>query len=257
MKHKFASEAELVRAYLSAIERESRDGDWVAYPETGAFDLLMVQKSSGVQVGIEAKLSLNVKVLIQALAGTKNWSHVGPDYRAVLVPGGGVQGGLHEISLRLGLTVLSPQDISWSGAPRWSIYNGLPEEADTHALEKWYPWCPVERVKLPDYVPDCIAGSPSPITLTQWKIKAIRAAILLDKQGYITRADIKDLGMDVSRWCNNSTWLQPAKRDGRFVQYTAGPGIPDFKAQHPRNYAEIEADYAVWFAELEKKRGKK
>jgi hypothetical protein len=32
--------------------------------------------------------------------------------------------------------------------------------------------------------------------------------------------------------------------------YVAGPRLPDFKAQHPRVYAEIEADAAKWMPSI-------
>ena len=91
----YATEAELVAAFCALIDparwaRNPSDAPrWTQYHETAGWDLLLVNPD-GVQIGIEAKLSLNPKVLDQALPG--RWGEErGPDYRAVLVPADGLQ----------------------------------------------------------------------------------------------------------------------------------------------------------------------
>ena len=102
-KQSFASEAEMVAAFVGAVERinhryRDKPDDpmrWTVYPETGGFDLLLVQDATGDQLAVEAKLTFNLKVLEQVLPGRfdATWRHPakGPDFRAVLVPSGGLE----------------------------------------------------------------------------------------------------------------------------------------------------------------------
>lgn len=256
---KFASEADLVRAFCDCIEQNNRlavnnrlwQHDWAIYPETCGFDLVLACRRTSVQIGIEAKLSLNLKVIQQALEGSEAtyWTQ-GPDYRAVLVPRGpSVQKGIATVASRIGLTVLTVYDqkISWHGThnPEWRTSPSLPdEEGDSFNLRGWYPWLPQERLKLPDYVPDVVAGVKSPVALTQWKIKAIKLMVLLDRFGRVTRGDMKALGISPTRFTDAyNGFLEASAEMGGYVRCDR---TPDFKVQHPRNYVEIEADFDKW-----------
>lgn len=255
---RFESEADLVRAFCACVERRNAAAarrpnfrhDWVIYPETAGFDLVLACRFSGIQVGIEAKLRLNLKVIEQALAGHGcEWSG-GPDYRAVLVPlGPSVQSGIRTVANHIGLTVITVYDsrISWHGThdPDWMIQPSLPDEDGSgFSLEGWHPWLPTERLKLPEYVPDVEAGHKSPVALTQWKIKAIKLMILLDRRGRVTRGDMKALAISPTRWTDAYNGLLVASpAAGGYVRCDA---TPDFRRQHPRNYAEIEEDFEKW-----------
>lgn len=273
----FASEAQLVAAFCSGIERINhayRDKPeshmrWTIYAETAGFDLLLVQDATGVQLGIEAKLSLNLKVLEQCLPN--RWDcfgerpERGPDYRAVLVPNGGTQHNLSRIAQVLGLTVLhiynqrcdpseEPGWRPWPGwvkpQPEWAFTPHLPDETEGGfggmRLGEWHPWLPEERCELPGYVPDVPGGVKSPVKLTTWKVKAIKLMVVLDRRGWVTRADMRALQIGPTMWCGWDGWLDPDKVKGGYVR---GDNTPDFRAQHPRVYAEIEADFAKWGTE--------
>lgn len=235
MRHKlkpmFEKESDLCAAFIAALDK-----DWTAYPETCGFDILLVRAADGFQIGVQAKLRLTVQVVLQALEGNGDWRWAsnGPDCRAVLVPGGACVAGVAELSQRLALTVI-----------RYSMGYGFrpdlprPRERWGGDLSEWHELCPAQRLRLPAYVPDTAAGAPAPVQLTEWKIKALRIAVLLERRGYVTRADFKALMIDPRRWID-SGWL------------VAGPHglargtMPDFKAQHPRNYEEIAADFDKW-----------
>jgi hypothetical protein len=259
------SEAALVEAFCALIEQRNeriqkcRGADdhphgkkklWTIYREACDWDLMLAEEGSGVQIGIEAKLCLNIKVLNQALSGSSNerWQTSGPDYRAVLVPRGGRNGAeLGLICDRLGLTVLGIYDMRpYSAEPEWHLSDQLPDQDDPtdFCMDGWHWWAPLERCKLPDYVPDVPAGVASPLKLTEWKIRAIKLWILLDRRGHVTRADMKALGLSQSRFCDRfHGMLKPDPSAGGYVRHDASP---DFRAQHPRNYAEIEADFEKW-----------
>lgn len=255
MSRLFATEADLVRCYCAQIDpaRWSNNPDrapaWVAYHETAGWDLLLVHPS-GAQVGVEAKLSLNAKVLDQALPG--HWADTaGPDYRAVLVPQDGLQLHMKSIALHLGIVIITCRPEERDGR-HVRIYAraepDLPDEAWEYRMRSWPNWCPSQRCRVPDYVPDVSGGHAAPVTLTAWKIDAIKLVILLDRRGFVTRADMKALKLSPSRWTDHHHgFLSPAPERGGYVRNSR---TPDFKAQHPLNWAQIEADFATWSADL-------
>ena len=228
----FKSEAELCAVFISTVDKRS----WTPYPETAGFDILLSRKKDGFQIGIEAKLRLNVEVLNQALPAYK-WDAVvqGPDCRAVLVPQY-ANGGLSKICDGLGITLIS----CWK-PNSYRHQNFTPTLPDGNWHDDWHEWCPLQRHNLPDYIPDVTAGCSAPLQLTEWKIKAIKLAIILDERP-VTRADFKALRIDPSRWTDRFTgWLNQTE-----AGYVRGKHCPDFKAQHPVNYEQIKADREKW-----------
>lgn len=240
----FTSEADLCSAFIADVQKAK---GWKIYPETGGFDILMVRDSDGAQLGIEAKLSLNVKVMEQALEGLR-WDagYCGPDYRAALVPAEKCQSGLANIANYLGITVITYDRERGrhlrhgSGLP-CSIRPDLPEQQSWGAERDWFEWCPVERLRLPEYVPDVAAGRSAPMALTDWKIKAIKLAIILEERP-VTRNDFKDLKISPTRWTDKWTGWLDATPNG----YVANKSMPDFRAQHPVNYEQVKVDREKW-----------
>lgn len=240
----FENEAELVACFCRCIDPAKWNTNpehapkWTVYHETAGWDLLLVDPT-GFQVGIEAKMTLNAKVLEQALSGLHSGWDQGPDYRAVLVPdtSRALQQHLTVIAVNLGITIIRQR-----GAEYPHFWPDLPDERSHYRMEDWWNWCPVERCKLPDYVPDVVGGKPSPVTLTVWKVAAMKLMVLLDRRGFVTRADMKMLKLSESRWTQAGMgFLDPSPRG-----YVRGDSTPDLRAQHPGNYAQIEADYEVW-----------
>lgn len=245
MATRFEREHHLCAAFIEALPEA-----WTAYPETAGFDILLVHRD-GYQVGVEAKLRLNAKVVEQSLP---SWhadygyrEESGPDFRAVLVPKGCV-GGLSAVCSALGITVIScshPSERSGYGI-RDEFRPRLPEQNpkwnwdDKH----WHDWCPLKRCRVPEYVPDVVAGASAPATLSVWKVGAIKLTVLLERRGYLTREDFKRFDVSMSRWTAPwSGWLSKGGARGRWIK---GPALPDFRTQHPVNFAEIEADFPKW-----------
>lgn len=240
MSAEFNKESDMCEEFMRHIP-----ATWIAYPETGGFDILLVRKEDGFQIGIEAKLKLNAKVIAQAAEYIGPWYAMqeGPDCRAVLVPSG-AGGDLSFVCRLLGIEVIRCLPASAWG--RQGFYPDLPALSnDRYTRDKWFEFCPARRLKLPDYVPDTKAGDSSPITLTHWKIGAIKLKILLEKTGYLTRGDFKKLEVSISRWIQGGllAWLQPGKIRGQWV---GSERLPDFKIQHPLNYIQIDADFEKW-----------
>lgn len=236
----YTKETDLCRAFIESVKDA-----WTCYPETCGFDILLSRKEDGFQIGVEAKLVLNAKVIAQVaeMVGYYYVDSPGPDCRAILVPGrsGVTLAGVCEL---LGITVIrmyEPEENPYVRRHR-EFYPDLPNGHywnDDH----WYEFCPLDRLHVPDYVPDVKAGASSPVSLTPWKVGAIKLDITMKKRGFITRKDFKYFEISMSRWITPACcWLMKNGEGG----WTAGPTLPDFRKQHPVNYVEIEKDYEKW-----------
>lgn len=246
------------RAMVADFTAWVRHQGWQVYAETGRWDLVVVRPEDGFQIGIEAKLRLNADVLCQVLAhDTRLRQGYGPDCRAVLVPEAKAVGGLVAIARRLNVVVVTGSGpatehhsfcragVWYGGRDGWKgcCFNpGLPDKNDGQYTDPaWPELCPDQRITLPEYVPDVVGGASAPVALTHWKIQAIKIACLLEYRGWVTRSDFKALHLHMSRWTEGA-WLSRADC-GRWI---AGPGLPDFRAQHPMNYEQIKADLPEW-----------
>ena len=222
----FASEAAMCAAFIAGLPEQ-----WTAYPETAGHDILLVNNSGdGCQIGIQAKLRLNAEVLCQAVRYDVSYFDEAPDFRAVLVPIGG-SAGLSELAPYCAVTVITMRT---GPQPFWPDLPG--GRFDT---EKWHPLCSTRRHTLPEYVPDVRAGSAAPLQLTKWKIGAIKIAVLLES-GPVSRATFKHVGIDIRRWIAQG-WLRPG-----LAGFVGGPGLPDFRTMHPKNWEDVRADFARW-----------
>lgn len=237
-KRPFETEVDLCTAFMEAIDKRS----WTPYVETEGWDILLVRRADGFQIGVQAKLKFNVHVINQALESGYRFAIAGPgpDCRAVLVPECEA-GDLHGICAHLGVTVIqmrSSQDGHWREVD--FRFNSrftpvLPEPGKGDWWEAWKELAPARRYRLPSYVPDGVAGAPSPIQLTEWKIRAIKLLILLDERGFVTRLDFDHLKLDPRRWLT-LCWLQA--KDGKMIAGT----VPAFLAQHPKVSLQIRAE---------------
>jgi hypothetical protein len=235
----FKTETELCAAFIAAVPKE-----WTAYPETWGWDILLVRNADGCQVGVQAKLKLNAKVLIQAAEDRWVTDREGPDYRAALVPEFEA-GELAALAPHCSITVVmfrgaAPKYAAWP-----TFWPPLPNE-DRRLFapgDDWHELVPVRRYNLPDYVPDVRAGASAPAQLTHWKIGALRIAALLHTTGFVTRSDFTRQRVDIRRWIagGGTGWLRP--RAGVFVR---GDRWPDFEKKHPVVWEQILADPNTW-----------
>lgn len=226
----FATEVELCAAFISWAEKNGA----TCFPEWKGWDILVVLPS-GQQIGVQAKLSCNDQVMLQALPGDLDLIKQGPDFRAILVPSVGPPRG--SITHRLGLIVFEPK-MEWSPG---CLGYGLSSERSFlgsfspafEFTEYWLDWNPESRLKLPETATDSIAGSPSPVTLTLWKLKAISLVAELEVLGRVHRSRVLELGLSMTIWTQRR-WLKPAGERGYWVR---GETCPSFETQHPSAYA--------------------
>ena len=234
---RYKTEADLCAAFITWAKAEAgrrswgvETPAWTPYAETAGWDILLVG-ADGTQIGIQAKLKFNLKVIAQSIP--ERWAHwhdVGPDYRAVLVPER--DDTAEQICAALGLMLFSPGRSGYGMQPD-EFSPGLAME---HA-QGWHYWSPRKRCELPEFVPDVPAGASGPVQLTKWKVAALRVVATLEVRGFVTREDFRRLQVDPRRWTGPSGWLVAGAVPGRFVR---GPDL-DFDAQHPVVYAQVLA----------------
>lgn len=246
----FTKEADLCAAFIETLPK-----GWTVYPETAGFDMVLLHDATGTQIGVEAKLRLNAKVILQAVDRFSRHHLPGPDFRAVLVP---KTSELAAVCALLGLTVLVVSKVQ-RGVTQYDANRGkaffsrpkLPDvERDGWLNDDRLSWCdqaPIDRLALPDYVPQVECGVPAPMTLSTWKIKAIRVCVWVERAGTIRREHFKALKIDSGRWMNGH-WLQKGAARGDWV---AGPHFPadSYRKHYGATYTQIEADFDRWSAE--------
>lgn len=256
LKANFQTEAELCATFIGQLPK-----GWTAYPETAGFDIVLVRDADGVQIGVEAKLSLNAKVLLQVVEHYDGYSQGrGPDFGAALVPYGRAGAEMSALARRLQVTVIEMKSKEAYITLRNPSYGGFrfidrhvkKFEPDLPALDDrwcrfWFDQMPMQPLDLPEYVPDVAAGASGPSQLSEWKIKAIKLCILLERRGYVTIADFSHLHLHRQRWLQNR-WLDLRVVEGCLSrgQYVKGPWLKDLRAAHPVNYGQIEADFERW-----------
>jgi len=225
----FKAETALCRSFIDWLPEE-----WTAYPETQNYDILLIGPQ-GYQIGVEAKLRLNAEVIEQAVRDRRSRSDTGPDFRAVLVPSD-VNHKLKSLCRHLGVTVLR-QAASYchDNLPKLSTWNCR----SWYFSDEWVDECPTSRLILPEYIPRVEAGASSPKVLSSWAIRSMKLMIILEKRGYVTRADFKALILSPSAWATSAGYLSKGDVRGRWI---ASEYMPDLKAKHPETYAEILAD---------------
>jgi hypothetical protein len=243
------TEADLCRRFIDDLE----DG-WTVYPETCGWDMLLVLEkprelsvpeqrvwqhsrdlplAPGTQLGIEAKLRCNCTVLRQALPRrmyTDVEDTTGPDFRAVLVPK--VSGDFATVARHLDLVVLE-------GEPHPERYRGPDAKRLEQLLRHARAWPHMKQYELPEIVPRCEAGVPSPSTLSRWKVAAIKLCLRLRANGFVTRSDFNELGLSTSIWYHR--WVVKGERVGRVQRWVREPGWTPWDEVHADEAAQLLA----------------
>ena len=232
-RQSFRSEADLCSVFLAALKQQHA-GQWLAYAETEGWDILLIRVKDGFQIGIQAKLALNIAVINQCLEYGRSACEIGPDCRALLVPAS-TGDNFRAICQYIGLTIINVLPEQARIEPK------LPSPKTRSQTSPWHEWCPIRRHPLPNYVPDVVAGASSPVRLTPWKIKALKLAALMEVRGSVSRADFRHLGLDPRRWTARDGWLCASS-----AGYVAGRRTPDFAKQHPTVFSQIKADFPKW-----------
>lgn len=196
-------------------------GDWDVYPECSGWDIVLVRTgpayvsagvtvSPGEQVGIEAKVHPNLRVINQVVGGRSR--RVGPHYRAALVPA--VTPDFREVARLLKFHAWDEQTVaSWHSATHPVGQLGL-RWRESHAKPLWLPPVASQRA----------AGVPCPAPLSPWRVKALKLCNRLCERGYVTSADFKELDLSIQLWRVNKWLVDDGTREGRHFKFVRGPG---------------------------------
>jgi hypothetical protein len=238
MGMKFSRETDLCAAFLKAVPE-----GWTSYPETGGFDILLSHDSTGFQIGVEAKLVMNAKVVEQALPSLDR-SHIGPDFRAILT--GSFNKSIDMICRHLGVTSILMRE-GFRGQP--TFRPNLPDMIGGRGWgwydqQNWFDWGPDQRIELPEYIPDVAAGASAPIRLSPWKIKAIKVCIFVERTGKMTRRQFCQLRISPTMWLDGRIMKKGDVRG----EWVAGPCFPAdrLRRDHAENFKQIEDDFEKW-----------
>lgn len=187
---------------------------WTVYPECEDWDMLLVKDKT--QIGVQAKLRQNWEVLWQALRQLRI-NKSGPNAAAILVPE--AHHRFHDLCRMSRLLCFAPYRTGRFGRSFWP----LPDQ-----ISRDYLWSFPEPVWTPPAVPQLPAGVPSPKSLTQWRVKAIRMCRQLRRKGFVTTRTFKLLGMSPSTWVNRWIIASGEKYKGR-IKYILRTGaiLPD------------------------------
>jgi len=216
-----------------AFSEYAQTHSWVVYPETGSWDMLLVK--GDIQIGIQAKLKLNIKVIHQALphdyrrtAGI-NLSVPGPNYRAVLVPQRDYD--FMDVCAACHLACFCPE-VDRYGDARW-LDQGLIAESE---FGKEYLWTPSKPVWLPEHVPTMAAGVPSPRSMSKWKEGALKAMAHLEIHGHITSKDFASYGVSASTFVQRDWIRSSGCKEGRHTLYLRGSKAHQLLGKNPGEY---------------------
>ena len=223
----FETEAQLCEDFTAWAQGQG----YTVYPETCGYDLVLVDER-GNYIGVEAKLKFNIKVFEQAMPSLySGWGiEYGPEHRCILL-GESCRDGYRHILRYIGIGIFEPQRVYPHRRPaKFDLDAG---GSYSHRAEL-HDWNPEKRLELPEYVPTVAAGVPSPMTLSKWKIGALKVIAHLQVHGEITRKQMLGYGINPSRWLSVDQWLI-RKKPGT---YQAG-NLPRFDEQNPEVYSNI------------------
>jgi hypothetical protein len=255
---KFSSEEALCDSFLETVP-----DTWEVYPETGGYDIVLVHKESGFQIAIEAKLRLNPKVLRQILPTSHMSADIGPDLRAVLV--GEASEDMEFLARHTGVTVLrmhksDPKAYSrlaggnigggWQSFPKLPVAKGGGRYVSVTEASEWFDLSPMNRIALPEYVPQVKAGRPSPIVLSDWKISSMKMIYWLDLHGSVTRRHFRNLRLNATFWMDHKHLKQGSNRGewvgGQFLERQKSKLV----SAHPEAWEQIKRDYGKWQSDI-------
>lgn len=197
---------------------------WTCYPETSDWDILLVRDN--VQIGVQAKTHMNLRVIEQCLDICYPLYRRGPHFRAVLVPR----------QKHYPAKILGQLKLLCFSADNYN--HALLREPNGLLNISHMDWRPITPCWLPDVVPQVIAGASSPIRLTKWKQSALQLLALARTRGYITTADMKALRLSPTIF-TNKCWLTPnGAKTGRHQQLVINesPGHMRPDQQHPEEF---------------------
>ena len=197
------------------IEEAMKNG-WTIYPETGDWDILLMRAE--IQIGVQAKLTGNIKVLHQALpkrfqmprkgaSDPERLDCPGPDFRTVLIPRKRTLSDFVEVAQHLRLWTFSERGFGMGLLKTPLKFQDL-------------MWKHREPVWTPQIALDVAAGASSPLANTPWKENVLRLLARAKLRGHVTSADAQEIGLSFQTITKYMGWLvRVMPNEGRFQRW--------------------------------------
>jgi hypothetical protein len=169
------------------LTTRAKTNGWIVYPEQGGWDLLLVRNS--IQVGIQAKLRANIKLLSQALVSEE---FAGPHYRAVAVGNSNYLEKEDFAKIAIGLRLIF---IDMNIHPDYWLRRVYYTDLWKKRIIPWryYRHYPKQTLWVPNFIPELDAGVPSPRNVSPWKIAAIKLEMVATKKGWASIIDAREV----------------------------------------------------------------
>jgi len=223
---------------------------WKVIPEypNSRFDMLLVAEegcstsgvASGTQIGVQAKMKLNVEVCGQLLQSTRHTHYPGPDYVVALVPGKSrtdSERTLEEMIKKLGYGFFYIYDHFDGHDAQWNKKrNNLDHMLGFGERTKFK-----KQLKLPEVHFWVEPGIASPSSVSTWKINAVKFCIALDRAGGMTYKDFAKARMTLKTWRDAGWVVEKNEKSGRAQIYILNPDSnerPD--RRHPDLRKQLE-----------------
>ena len=164
-------EADLCEEFMTFANEQG----WTCYPESCGFDIFL--ERNGVQIGVEAKLKMNLKVVSQAVGRLVPEDRgCNPHFRTVLVPFD--QPRYPEVLSRLKVWTFQSMNPAWykKSAGRGCVL--LESKDPVYEYQNWV-WAAKNRCSVPEYVPLVPAGVSGPVQLTPFKINMMKLFFIM------------------------------------------------------------------------------
>jgi len=216
----FASETELCVEFAEYAKTLG----WRVYPETSGFDLLLVAAPEvktvgarpGEQIGVQAKLTVNMHLFAQAIPNAR--ANAGPNFFAVLVPSADTD--CFAVARRLGVVVFTAAMYrKWSDPPWQKKLGGLEHLIARHHVFDAPAWTPEVEIWTPP-------GVKSPSIITPWKIDAVKLCLLGEKKGFLTTVDFIEHGISTTLWVARKWIVDTGDKIGKRKKYRLGEVTP-------------------------------
>jgi hypothetical protein len=222
---------------------------WRVLPEypNSRFDMLLVAEEgcstagvlAGTQVGVQAKMKLNVEVLGQLFNATRHTHYPGPDYVVALVPGKSRTDSEHtleEALRKLGYGFFYMYDhFDGHEHPQWNRKHSNLDHMLGFGKHTEFK----KRLKMPEVHFWTEPGIASPSSVSTWKIRAIKFCIELDRIGGMTYKDFSTHRMTISTWKNAGWVIAAPEKSGRAQLYILNP---DSKERPDRRHPELRKE---------------
>jgi hypothetical protein len=184
------------------------------HPETGGWDLLLIDVKRDLQIGIQSKLRANFELLVQAYGRYNK----GPEIHAVLIPAPTLYPDFVFIANALDFVVLDACRLIL-GTDYGNGYNGQ-RQSIASAIEGARVWRHDAREWVPPFEVAGIGGGRSaPVQITPWKIAAIKLCRILRARGYLLKNDFAEHRVSPTWWVRPPYPVLRCQRFGKQWRY--------------------------------------